>query len=221
MPSVKDTATELVKLLVPGMRLSATIEFGPADQYPFNTHYIGCKASQFLIIDLPQKVTESLVMRKINNASIVIRGITNTKLGHVVAFKTSVISQISSPVPLIFLRLPQHFASKPIREHERYAMDFPIEIKSNTVSYKATMVDFSVSGCAFFISGESELSKSSTIELYTPLDELLPEDLKYTIVGIQKEKKGHRFGVKFNKNIQLSDQLKQELLEQSALSTLF
>lgn len=221
MPSVNDAATELVKLLIPGMRLSATIEFGPADQYPFNTHYIGCKANQFLIIDLPQKAKESLVMRKLNNAVIVIRGITNTKLGHIVAFKTSVISQISSPGHLIFLRMPQHFASKPIREHERYALDIPIEVKSNTISYKAAMVDFSVSGCAFFISGECELTKSSNIELDTPLNDLIPERLKYTIVGIQKEKKGHRFGIKFSEEIEMSDELKQELLEQSALSTLF
>ncbi|USD34229.1 MULTISPECIES: PilZ domain-containing protein [Vibrio] len=221
MHSVNDTASELIKLLAPGMRLSATIEFGPEDLQPFSTSYIGCKTNQFLIIDLPQKARESLVMRKLTNVAIIIRGITNTKLGHIVAFKTSIISQVSSPGALIFLRIPQHFASKAIREHERYALNVPIEVKSNTVSYNAVMVDFSVSGCAFFIPGESELSKASIIKLDTPLSEWLPDDIKYSIVGIQKENKGHRFGIKFNEEIVLSDELKQALLEQSALSTLF
>jgi hypothetical protein len=63
--------------------------------------------------------------------------------------------------------------------------------------------------------------KCSNIELDTPRNELIPERLKYNIVGIQKEKKGHRFGIKFSEEIEMSDELKQELLEQSALSTLF
>lgn len=213
--------SELLSLLTPGLRISVTFDFGGSDQYAFSTVYIGAKPDHFMIFELPVKVKEALVIRKINNVDAIVRAITNTKLGHVVAFKATVLSVISQPNHLVFLRMPTHFASKPIREHERFMIDSPVELSSNSVTYSGKMVDFSVSGCAVYIPGQNELSESNVIEITGELDDYLPEGLKYTIVKATKENGGHRLGIRFNQPIELDDKFKRALLELSHNSARF
>ena len=219
MPITEDAIEELVTLLHPGTKLSATIHFGPDDRYLFSTSYIGCKPGQFLIIDLPPKAKEALIIRKLSNTEIVVRAITNTKLGHIVAFKSTIIVKASTPSALLFLRPPTHFASKPVRQHERHSMDIPAEVKSNDVAYSGRLIDFSASGCAIYIAGENELSSNSVIEVQSDLSEYLPEGVKFSIVNIVKERGGHKLGIKFSATIEINDELKQALVEHAYLSS--
>jgi hypothetical protein len=213
--------SELLNLLTPGLRISVTFDFGGDDQYAFSTVYVGAKPDSYLIFELPTKVKEALVIRKINNVDAIVRAITNTKLGHVVAFKATVLSVVSQPYHLVFLRMPTHFATKPVREHERFMIDSPVELSSNNVSYSGKMIDFSVSGCAIYISGQNELSESNIIEIRGELDDYLPEGIKYTIVKIIKENGGHRLGIRFNQPVELDDKFRRALLELSHSSTKF
>ncbi|WP_231566710.1 PilZ domain-containing protein [Vibrio variabilis] len=219
MPSKEDSIEELGNLLQPGSKLSATIHFGPDDRYSFATTYVGCKLPQFLIVDLPTKAREALIIRKLSNTEIVVRAITNTKLGHIIAFKSTIIVKSSTPSALLFLRMPTHFASKPIRQHERHSMDLPAELKSQDVTYHGKLVDFSASGCGFFLSGENELTTNSVIELQSALTEFLPQGTKLSIVNITRERNGHKFGIKFNTPINVDDELKQALVEHAYLAS--
>ena len=214
-----DNVEQLIPFLTPGLKFSINLEFGPHDTYAFNADYIGCKLGQYLIAEFPKKVQEVLVMRQVNNVEVVVRGITQSKLGHIIAFKSSILGSVNSPTGLLFLRMPKHFASKPIRSHERYSLDIPISIKSNTVSYEAIMLDFSVNGCAIFIKGENTLDTNSEIAVESELSALLPEALVYSIVSIEKQKQGHRFGIKFNQTIEMTSELKHALLEKTFLAT--
>ncbi|WP_114764748.1 PilZ domain-containing protein [Vibrio rhodolitus] len=209
----------LIPFLAPGLKFSVKLEFGSMDSFSFNCDYIGCKLGQYLILEFPKKVQEALVMRQVNNAEVIVRGITQSKLGHIIAFKSSILGSINSPTGLLFLRMPKHFASKPIRSHERYPLDLEVTIKANTVSYEATMLDFSLNGCACFIKGENSLEKSSLIEIESELSAFLPSNLACTVVSIEKQKLGHRFGIKFNQTIEMNAELKQLLLEKTFIAT--
>ncbi len=209
----------LLPLLSAGLKLSVSLQFGPKDTYAFNSEYVGCKVDRFLLIDLPKKVQEALVMRQVSNVTIVVRAITQSKLGHIIAFKTSVLSIVNHPTNLMLLRIPSHFASKPIRNHERYPVDMPITVLSNTVSYNATMLDFSINGCAIFIGGENALESDSVIEIDSEFNAFFSKEMQLTIVSIEKQRTGHKFGIKFSHEVEMNTELKQALLEKAFLAT--
>lgn len=211
--------SDLIKYLKPGMKISATIQFGPDDNYAFSTSLVGFKAEQCLILDMPIKAQEALVMRKLVNVQIVVRGMSDTELGHVIAFNTSVIQVISSPCTLIFIRPPKHFFTKTIREHERYKISIPVALteKSEQLerSFNGTLVDFSISGCGVFVTGENELTVNNTIRISSELDDLLPDDLACHIANIRRQSKGHMIGVQFENPLTMSDELKMVLFDQT------
>ncbi len=215
MTIINNSHSEIDKFIEIGMKLSVSLQFGPNDKYDFTTTLTGYKPAQYLILDIPVKALELLIMRKITNVETVIRGICTKDFGHIIAFKTSTIQSVRRPFNLLFLRPPQHFASKKIREHERYGLNTPVTMKSLDKEISGTMVDFSVSGCGIFVTGENELSSQTRIELESDLTNMFPSDLVCHIVKITREANGHLIGVKFDKTIDMSDELKVELLERS------
>ncbi|WP_194437176.1 PilZ domain-containing protein [Vibrio fluminensis] len=216
----KDNLDSLLKLLTPNIRLSIRIEFGPDDCFTFSTDYIGSKGHKFLVVDYPKKVQSNLIMRQLKNGQVVIRAITQSKLGHIVAFKSTIIDSTTSPTGLIFIRMPSHFATKPIREHERYPIDIPVTVTANTVSYQGILSDISLNGCAIFIKGEDKLGKQTAVQLESELSPLLPDNLTSTIVSVEKRRFGHLFGVKFDQTLEFNEQIQRVLLEKSFNATL-
>jgi len=213
--SNSNNGADIDKFLQLGMKLSVSLQFAPGDKYDFTTTLTGYKSAQYLILDLPPKALELLIMRKLNNVETVIRGICNKDYGHIIAFKTSSFQSIRRPFNLLFLRPPQHFASKKIREHERYQFEIPTTLKSPDKELSGTMVDFSASGCGVFILGENELITGSKVHIESDLNHLIPTDLICHIVKITREAKGHLIGIKFNQTITMSDELRKEVLEQA------
>ncbi len=206
---------DIDKFLQLGMKLSVSLQFGPGDKYDFTTTLTGYKSQHYLILDLPNKALELLVMRKISNVETVIRGICTKDFGHIIAFKTSSFQSIRRPFNLLFLRPPQHFASKKIREHERYQIELPATIKSLDKEVSGTMVDFSASGCGIFVTGENELLSDTKVNILSDLNNLIPEGVSCHIVKITREAKGHIIGIKFDETINMSDALRKEVLEQA------
>lgn len=210
---------DVIKYLKPGMKISATIQFGPDDNLTFATTLIGYKAEQFILLDITLKAQEQLVMRKLNNVQIIVRGISDTELGHVVAFSTSIMQAITVPSALLFLRLPTHFVTKTIREHERYKLSLPVVLTEYTEQhgerkFDGQLVDLSISGCGIFIGGENELNIKNRVSFSSDLDTFLPDGLAGHIAGIRRQAQGHLIGVQFKQPIQLSDELKMSLFEQ-------
>lgn len=77
------------------------------------------------------------------------------------------------------------------------------------------MTDFSITGCALSIAGENNFEKEHIIEIACELSNALPQELTYSVVSIEKTKHGHKIGVKFDHAIELTQTLKQTLLEKS------
>ncbi|MFV0448157.1 MAG: PilZ domain-containing protein [Vibrio sp.] len=211
--SSSNSTAELEKYLQIGMKLSVSVQFGPNDTYDFTTSLIGHKVEQYLIIDLPTKALELLVMRKLTNVQVVVRGICNKDVGHIIAFKTSTYQSIRRPFSLVFLRPPKHFATKTIREHERYTVSLPSIISTLNGETSGVMVDLSVSGCGIFVTGENELAVGTKVDIRCDLMNALPDNLSCQIVKISKESKGHIIGIKFSETINMSEKMRKEVLE--------
>ncbi|QIL86874.1 flagellar brake protein (plasmid) [Vibrio sp. HDW18] len=209
---------KLALLLKPGMKVSAEIQFGPEDTYIFHTALVGHKIEQYIVLEFPQGCYEALVMRKLNNVQIILRGICDTELGHILAFKSSIIQASSKPFCVLFLRPPKHFATKAIRSHERYKLAIPAELNQGNKSYTGSLIDFSVSGCGVFIAGENELNKGSGVSINSELDPLLPTHIDSHIVNIRRQPNGHLIGIQFAQPIQLTESLKKQILEQAFLA---
>lgn len=218
MSSKNNNSQDIQKFMKPGMKVSVTLEFGPTDKLIIHTHYIGCKDEQYLIIELPIKILEDLSMRQLANVDTVIRGISDTELGHIIAFKTSVINTITKPFPLLFLRAPKQFATKAVREHQRYKLSLPVTVSYQSNVFEGTILDFSVSGCGLLLETRNELVCDTEINVESQLKRFLPSDIKYCIVSVKRHQKGQLVGIKFNNPIIMGDDLKQEILEQAFIA---
>ncbi|MEZ8859438.1 PilZ domain-containing protein [Vibrio sp. 10N.261.51.A3] len=211
----KDKNLELFRYLKPGTKTAGVLEFGPDDSIQISTLYIGHKEDQYLILELTQKATEALTLRKLTNVDIIVRAITDTELGHIVAFKTNVLAHITSPAHLIFLRPPSNFATKPIREHERYKVRLSCEVTFDTLSLDATLVDFSASGCGIYLTQQSDIDVGWKIKVNSDLNEYLGDDLVYKVVSKKRQRQGWLLGIQFPEHLDMSDELKTLLLEQA------
>ena len=211
----KDKNLELFRYLKPGTKTAGVLEFGPDDSIQISTLYIGHKEEQYLVLELSQKATEALTLRKLINVDIIVRAITDTELGHIVAFKTNVLAHITSPAHLIFLRPPSSFATKPIREHERYKVRLSCEVTFDTLSLDATLVDFSVSGCGVYITHQSDIDVDWKIQVNSVLSEYLDSELIYNVVSKKRQGQGWLLGIQFPEHLDMSDELKTLLLEQA------
>ncbi|CDT48609.1 PilZ domain-containing protein [Vibrio coralliirubri] len=211
----KDKNLELFRYLKPGTKTAGVLEFGPDDSIQISTLYIGHKEDQYLILELTQKATEALTLRKLTNVDVIVRAITDTELGHIVAFKTNVLAHITSPAHLIFLRPPSNFATKPIREHERYKVRLSCEVTFDTLSLDATLIDFSASGCGIYLTQQSDIDVGWKIKVNSDLNEFLDDDLVYKVVSKKRQRQGWLLGVQFPEHLDMSDELKTLLLEQA------
>ncbi|OQQ07863.1 flagellar brake protein [Vibrio splendidus] len=211
----KDKNLELFRYLKPGTKTAGVLEFGPDDSIQISTLYIGHKEDQYLILELTQKATEALTLRKLTNVDIIVRAITDTELGHIVAFKTNVLAHVTSPAHLIFLRPPSNFATKPIREHERYKVGLSCEVTFDTLSLDATLVDFSASGCGIYLTQQSDIDVGWKIKVNSDLNEYLDDDMVYKVVSKKRQRQGWLLGIQFPEHLDMSDELKTLLLEQA------
>ncbi|MCG9558753.1 PilZ domain-containing protein [Vibrio kanaloae] len=211
----KDKNVELFRYLKPGTKTAGVLEFGPDDSIQISTLYIGHKEDQYLILDLSQKATEALTLRKLINVDIIVRAITDTELGHIIAFKTNVLAHITSPAHLLFLRPPSNFATKPIREHERYKVCLDCEVNFDTLSLDATLVDFSASGCGVYIAQPTDIDIGWKIKVNSILSEYLDDELIHKVVSKKRQGQGWLLGIQFPDHLSISDELKTRLIEQA------
>lgn len=195
------------------MRLSVTIKFGPKDEYNLQCNLIGMKENQFLLLDLNQKSVEDLITRKTNNIGVVIRGITDTQLGHIIAFKSKIITVTSRPTWLMFIRLPYNFESKPIRTDMRYKINVPTQVNFNDNSVKATLCDLSKSGCGIHFNSAVEIEKESSLTIKPSLEHFPDTIPECEVVNTRRLTNGTFVGVRFAEHIAIEDDFRYEVLE--------
>jgi c-di-GMP-binding flagellar brake protein YcgR len=204
---------KLTEYLQFGMPLSVTIEYAPDDKYILQAHLIGIREQQFLILDLPNKNLEDLVTRRSSSVPVVIRGISDTDLGHIIAFKAEMITITARPVWLMFIKLPYDFETIAIRSNKRFKLDLPVKIKHNGDVYKGTLKDLSVSGCGISVKDSTKLEKESVIEIFPKLDNFPQQPPECKVVNLKKQNNGTLIGVEFDNEISLTEPLKFEIAD--------
>jgi len=209
------TKDKLHRFLKLGMKLSTRFEFGPNDQYTYSTTYLGMKENAYLILDIPIRLLEEQVMRKLPNADIIVRAVSDTELGHVIAFKSSVLMTAVRPSPLLFIRIPGTFATKPIREYERYKLQMDCKIVHTGNVYDGVLIDFSRAGVGISTLFEPEFNVGENISIDSSLSHHIGKENKCVIANIKKLVKGWVIGIKFENPIEMTHELKTELLEHS------
>ncbi|EGR2797356.1 flagellar brake protein [Vibrio navarrensis] len=206
---------EIRRFLTPGMKLNVSFEFGPDDKMARPATFIGLKDKHFVIIEIAEKDKEEFVLRKLENTDVVVRGIADTELGHIVAFKSSILTTIAKPAFLLFLRIPSNFATKPVREHVRYKVALSGMLTHNGNQYQGNLTDFSVSGCGFTTLVEPEFTKGAFVKVESTLNRFISADNGCHIASVRKMPNGWFVGITFEQEVRMTSELKRELLELS------
>ncbi len=211
------TPADLKKYLQFGMKLSAVINFGPKDQYTVSCQFVGLKENNFLIFELSTRVMEDLIVRKLNNVSIVIRGMSNTVEGHVIAFKSRIAGIKMFGSWLMFVHYPLKVESKPIRENSRYKVSIDADIKVGRHTYKAELLDISISGCALCIKESVSLEIGTEVTINPNIENVPQVHPKCSVVNIRKQLDGVVVGIAFDEYLDVSDELRLEVLQHVVL----
>lgn len=201
-----------------GMRLTIIIKFGPNDEYTLQSNLIGMKDKQFLLLDISPKAIEDLITRKTNNVNVIIRGITDTELGDIIAFKSQIISLVSRPTWLLFIKFPTHFETKPIRANKRFKLNIPVEVYHKEEMYKAILSDFSSSGCGILFDKSVSLEKGTEVTIKPSLNSFPETSPVCHLVNVKKVPNGLFVGIRFDNELELVDELKYEILENTILN---
>lgn len=219
---------DLCHYLTTDMKMRVKVEFGPNDTHPFSTRLIGFKPYHYLILDYPKSAHQALVVRNLTNSKIIVRGMSNTDLGDIIAFKSSIVQRFNQPFPLLFIRMPSHFVTKPIRQHKRIKLSLPATINSQEgdKNIAGTLVDFSVSGCGVFIKGkpqspqDSFLQKDLTVSIRSAITEAIGSDINTRIANVAQQANGQFVGLHFSQPLPLNETLKDVLFEHTILDHL-
>lgn len=210
-PFVK--AEELKRYLDFGMRLSGNIAFMAEEYYTFQCKFIGLKEDNYLIFELGSKVMEDLITRKTTGLDIIIRGFADTDVGHVIAFKSHIMSIKTIGSWLLFIQYPNRIESKPIRTSKRFKVDISADVYVNDRRYAARFIDISVSGCALFLKEDSIDIKIGNEVIIEPDMTHIPKPYpKSTVVNMRRHGGGLIIGVALEKKIVMNDDLRLEVL---------
>ncbi len=82
---VQSVKLSLTNILKPGMRLSVKFEWGAEDDLSGHAILIGLKADNYVIVELSAHLQQQLTMRNMTNVTTIIHGLSDRKLGDVVA----------------------------------------------------------------------------------------------------------------------------------------
>ncbi|WP_117234128.1 PilZ domain-containing protein [Vibrio maerlii] len=206
---------DLNRFLVPGAAVSITLEANGSAKYNFSAIYIGNKPTKYVVFELTQQAMDKITETESASVNIIVRAISDTEYGHVIAFKCNVIQAISAPALQVFMSAPTSIASKPIREHERYKLNLNAAVRLREHYLQGYMIDFSVSGCGLLLNDTGVLEIGNEVSIDSELNRMLPSDLVSRVVSIRKQATGFIVGIQFESPILLTHDLKRELLEQS------
>ncbi|WP_375752831.1 PilZ domain-containing protein [Vibrio sp. HN007] len=194
------------------MRLSGNFEFTLKDQKGFTCSFVGLKEGQFLIFEIHLRSVDELFIRKLNGANVVFRGFSDTENGHVIAFRSTVISMKSMGTRLLFVKYPISVESKPVRMHKRFKVNFDAEVYVENKRYEARFLDISQSGCAVLIKNESvELEQGDEIFIEPGIKNIPKPYPQCKVVNVRHQADGTVVGVELTPELDLTDELKLEV----------
>lgn len=200
------------RFLKPGMKLSLSLaEDEQVKGVP--TSLIGFKPSEFIVLDVSDIEKETL--EALGQNEIIVRGLTDSSFGHVVAFRSHFVALTDTPIHQLYVSPPEEFISKPIREHSRYKISVPCSVSFGDDVIEGIVRDFSVSGCGIYTTDEHEFIKGLPLRIECELNRFLPIGIQYEVVSVKKHDKGTLIGIRFTRHVVLSNALKMMLAEWS------
>lgn len=212
MEWVREQQRQGYSFLKPGMKLTLS----SADNSQFKgvtVTLIGYKVDAFLIVDTSG--LDTAAQKQLNEGEFVVRGLSDSSFGHVIAFRSDYLSSVDTPCSQLYLSPPSEFVSKPIREHSRYKLSMPCTISFGQTCVEGKMVDFSLAGCGIYLEEEHDFCKGLDVKVESALNQFLPAGMVYALVTVRKQGRGSLLGIQFNQQVLMSNRLKMTLAELS------
>ncbi len=145
----------------------------------FKVSFVGMEADDFLIVRTP--ASPFLKEHLLPGNQVTVRFI---HLGNAYGFRSSILSHITNPVPLLFLSYPQQIETLNLRKARRIACLIPGSARLRDEAFQGMITDISPDGCRFSFNlpkGHQELP----IEVQ---DELT---LSFPLLGMEGEQAVH------------------------------
>lgn len=174
---------------------------------------LGYKVGEFVVVDTSG--LSKTVQQQLDDGEFVVRGLSDTSFGHVIAFRCHALSSSESPCSHLFLSSPTDFASKPIREHSRYKLSMPCTVSFGQSSIEGKIVDFSLTGCGIYLEQSHDFCKGLEVKVESALNQFLPAGMIFEVVTVRKQGRGSLLGIQFNQQVLMSNRLKTTLAELS------
>lgn len=159
----------------------------------------GVHENKYLLIDMPVKDGKPLPLKA--HADCIFRFVHE---GAVIGFATSVLDSVYRPVPVVFVRYPQHIERKVLRSEQRYRTLISSSFMCGQESFKGTIMDLSNRGCQLM--STEPMAKGTILRLSFALPNQAPiENLKAEVRNATPQNEGFLFGLYFpetHKNIE-------------------
>lgn len=110
----------------------------------FKVGFVGMEADHFLILRAPASHIPKEHLSPGNQVTTRF-----VHLGNAYGFRSSVLSHIASPVPLLFLSYPQRIETLNLREAKRIECFIPASARIGDEAFAGLITDISTGGCRF------------------------------------------------------------------------
>ncbi|WP_232784113.1 flagellar brake protein [Moritella sp. Urea-trap-13] len=199
-----------LKLMHIGMRLLIEVILPNGIKSQATSRLIGYKKDDFILLEYPMGRDSGFDQVFLENASIIVRAITDTSFRDIVAFKTKINTIIYRPVKMLSLDMPINIATHKIREEPRVDAVYTVDIKCNGKKCLAKMINFSISGCGLVLENKDiYILKGNSITINLSISSDIKAELEGDVTSVLADSGQFKVGIKFNQN-QL--ELKKEIL---------
>lgn len=210
-----DSDIDALKLMHIGMRLLIEVILPNGKKSQATSRLIGYKKDGFILLEYPMGRDSGFDKVFLENASIIVRAITDTSFRDIVAFKTKINTIIYRPVKMLSLDMPVNIATHKIREEPRIETVYTVDITCNGKQCSAKMLDFSISGCGLVLENQDiSIFKGSKITINLSISADIEAELEGSVISVQTDSSQCKVGMKFSSN-QL--ELKKDIFHNSII----
>ncbi|MDD1783149.1 flagellar brake protein [Enterovibrio sp. ZSDZ35] len=199
MQTIKtDASDSFYRLLSVGSRLSIELSDDPK-KTQVSSRLVGFRKEQFLLIDCPTGQDPIIERFYIPNNEIIIRAVTDSEFRDVIAFRSLVMGVIHKPIRLLIVSIPENVAHRQIRQEPRIDTNLWITAECGSDTFKAFMLDYSVSGCCLEVNADDRLMfEDETLVLNINKGDDLKGKVAGLVVAVNNEKTPPTVGVRFD-----------------------
>ena len=198
------------------MRLLIEVILPNGTKAKASSRLIGYKKDDFILLEHPTGLDAGFDKVFLENASVIVRAITDSSFRDIVAFKTKINTIIYRPVKMLALDMPVNIATHKIREEPRVDTVYTVDVKCNGKQCTAKMLDFSISGCGLVVESQDiYILKGNKISISLALSADIKGELEGMVTSVQSDTAQTKVGMKFN---QTKLELKKDIFHNSVIN---